>query len=300
MKSKPTFCSPDISSSIAKNTCFSLSQLKILVKQYNKHFPDKIKLNSKSSSNTILSTLNSKLKPLIGDNNQHLWPDYLLSLSPNYELEHISETALVPKKPESWKKNPNTWLTNFDIDAILDKYDNATKYQYKYLGTKPIDFAEINQNQCSFDQNCRINIKDIISENKKFMGLILNLDRHNESGSHWVSLFFCIDPTLKSYGIYYYDSYSGKMPKIVCQYITDIQKQLYKIYKKKPDFYTNNVRHQYGNSECGMFSICYQIRWLNYLKKNKNATFKDIIHVKINDKIMTDIRNILFRPHHEF
>lgn len=286
---KVQYCSPK---SDYINTCFSPSQLKILATQYNKHFPDKIKLRSKD----IISDLDNRLITLLGHNQQYKWPGYLGSLSYNSSIDHIRDSSLMPKKPTEWNNNPNAWLSNLDIDSILEKYSNAEKYQYKYLGTKPIDFAVKQNNTCSFDSDCRVDISALIKNKYKYAGMVLNLDKHNESGSHWVSLFICLDPKSKTYGIYYYDSVSESMPNIVLQYIKDIQQQLFKKYKIKPGFYTNNIQHQYGNNECGMFAICYQIRWLNHLKNNKNTTFQKVINVKINDKIMNEIRNILFRP----
>lgn len=288
--SKVRYCSP----SSSNKSCFNQEQLKELVKQYNKHFPDKIRINSKN----LDELLNKRLKNILGNNNHFLWPDYLASLSPNYKLYDIANSSLMPKKPKEWYHNPNTWLTNLDIDAVLEKFSDTPKFNYHFLGTKSIDFAvKNNDNSCSYDSQCRININDIIKNNKKYMGIVLNLDKHNQSGSHWVSIFFSIDPTSKSYGIYFYDSVSGSMPPIVTQYINDIQSQLKTIYKKKPKFYTNNIQHQYGNNECGMFCLCYQIRWLNLLKKNKNTSFDNVIKVKINDKMVNKMRNILFRPY---
>ena len=286
---KPKYCSPSVKST---KTCFNQTQLKELVKQYNKHFPDKIHLNSKH----LDQKLNSHLKSLIGDNNHFLWPDYLASLSHNPTILNISKITLLPTKPPEWNQNPNKWLTNLDIDAILSKFSDTNKFKYHFLGTKSIDFALKHNNVCSIDSECRINISDLLKNNKKYLGIVLNLDRHDQPGSHWVSLFFNLDIHSKSYGIYYYDSVSHSMPSIVTQYIHDIQSQLLTIYKKKPLFYTNNVVHQYGNNECGMFCICYQIRWLKLLHKNKNTTFKDIINVKINDKMVNQMRHILFRP----
>lgn len=287
---KPQFCSPNTSSS--SNTCFTSPQLRLFAIHYNKTHSDKIRINSKN----ILQDLNRKLTPFVGNNNQHLWPTYLYSKSPDHNLIDIATNSLMPAKPSSWIQNPNTWLTNFDIDAVLFKYSKTKKYHYHFLGTKPIDFAVIHNQSCSFDKDCRIDVSSILHNNKKFIGLVLNLDRHDQSGSHWVSLFCSIDPSLPSYGIYFYDSVSAKIPPIVLPFIHDIQKQLKSLSYPKPKFYTNSIQHQYGNTECGMFSICFQLRWLNLLQKNKNTVFSQIIDVDIDDNTMTKIRDILFRP----
>ena len=59
----------------------------------------------------------------------------------------------------------------------------------------------------------------------------------------------------------------------------------------------NKKQHQRKNTECGIFSIVFQIRWLKSLKLNPNATFNDIVdNDKINDETMYSIRDVLFRP----
>ena len=50
-------------------------------------------------------------------------------------------------------------------------------------------------------------------------------------------------------------------------------------------------------TECGVFSIIYQIRWLNLLKRNKNPKLINIINNnKLTDNNVNEIRNSLYRP----
>ena len=45
-----------------------------------------------------------------------------------------------------------------------------------------------------------------------------------------------------------------------------------------------------------MFSIIYQLRWIENLQKNKNTSFKDIINNKnLTDDNANKMRNYLFR-----
>ena len=50
------------------------------------------------------------------------------------------------------------------------------------------------------------------------------------------------------------------------------------------------MQHQYGNSECGVYSINFILRLL------KGKSFEDITKKLIPDKMMTDYRSFLFRP----
>jgi hypothetical protein len=66
---------------------------------------------------------------------------------------------------------------------------------------------------------------------------------------------------------------------------------------KKFNIFVNNVLHQRSDTECGVFAIVFQTRWLILLKKKINTNFADIIHFnKMNDAVMKVLRNKLFRP----
>lgn len=288
------YCSPGHKNS---HICFDNKDLKTIARVFNHYHSTKIKIRS----NNIFEQLEDKLSKFVGNNSQHKWIDYLLSkinnnLSERTKLKQLC-ISLLPKKPKEWNKNPYTWLSNFDIEAVLSRYSKAKKYKYYFIGVFSIDFALTYKNgSCKINSNCRIDIQDVIDKGCKYMGLVTNLDKHDEPGSHWTSTFFVIDPKLKAYGIYYYDSVGNKMPSLTYEYIIDIQNQLEKKYGKRPQSFQNKRQHQRGNSECGMFSIYYQLRWLKLLQKNKKTTFKDVIDVPITDKLVNDLRNVLFRP----
>ena len=60
----------------------------------------------------------------------------------------------------------------------------------------------------------------------------------------------------------------------------------------------SNISHQNTNSECGIFSIAFQTRWLSLLNTNaQTASFKTVINFKkMNDNVMNLLRNKFFRP----
>lgn len=294
-----SFCSPNTT----HEHCFNLQDLRKIATIYNKTHNNKIPLNTRSTENSIYKHLNNRLKNILGDKSHFLWADYLSQFYNHDETDYsilsdLSDKRLMPKKPEEWQNNPKTWLSNFDIDKVLIHYHNTPKYRYHFIGVVPIDFGVKNQQgSCKYDERCQINMKDIISKKKQFMGLVSNLDTHDGPGYHWTSLFFIIDPSLPNYGIYYYDSVGKGMPELMKLYVIDVCQQLYAIYKLKPRCFVSKVRHQHKNTECGMFSIWYQIRWIDMLLKNpKNVTHKQIIDVKINDDLVSNYRDILFRP----
>jgi hypothetical protein len=211
--------------------------------------------------------------------------------------------------PEEWYSNPNEWLSNYDIEDVMIQYNNDKKYKFSFLGVFPIDFSEEDKfGRCLYSQICSIDINKYINKKIKYIGLITNLDKHNEPGSHWTSTFIIIDPEIKCYGAYYYDSNAMSIPKYVLKFLKSIKMQLKKKYPDKEFKIQNNtIRHQRKNTECGMFSMAFQIRWLNALLKYKELKFKSpyespdfakyiINSENIKDSTMEESRTYLYRP----
>jgi hypothetical protein len=65
----------------------------------------------------------------------------------------------------------------------------------------------------------------------------------------------------------------------------------------------NKKRHQFKNSECGMFSMVFLIRWLNYINRQKKGEIEDvslnsIIGLDIKDDDVFNLRKEFFRPNY--
>ena len=166
------------------------------------------------TTTTILQQLEINqaiIKNIVGDKKHYLWFDYLCQYSTFdecFKLNNISDSRLLPKKPAEWYKNKTAWLSNFDIEDVLTHYHKCKKYNYEFIGVFTVDFAvkETNGKCKYYDNKCTPNIRNNIENNKKYLGIVTNLDTFDQGGSHWTSIFIVIDPTLPSYGIYYYDS----------------------------------------------------------------------------------------------
>ena len=90
--------------------------------------------------------------------------------------------------------------------------------------------------------------------------------------------------------------------------MNNIKKQCNQIYPNYNFRITyNNLQHQKKNTECGMFSMVYQIRWLNFMlnyKKHKaNNPYEDksipdkvVSDITITDDVMIMHRKYMFRP----
>jgi len=251
--------------------------------------------------------LNDKMSIYKAKNKEWFWCNIIASLTNNkaekQRIKRIDITTLRPEVPKEWLKNKTEWLSNYDIVNVMSQYSNDKKYKYNFLGVFPIDFAVKINGRCLYSSVCNINIKDYIKKGIKYIGFINNLDKHNESGSHWVSTFIIIDPDSSSYGCYYYDSTSKIIPNYIKLFVDIIKKQLEEIYPKKVFKITSNdKRHQRKNTECGVFSMVYQIRWINFLLHDKNFNKKKdaykiiVSDDNIKDDNMVKKRSDLFRP----
>ena len=299
-------CSPLAADTVYKKykTCFSLDALKRLAITWNTQNPtNSIKIRG-SSSTRIWSDLNKKLEDKCsGNDKESCWVSTLRA-----DSSSVIAKSLRPSRPSSWDSNPSEWLSNIDIENVMFQYNELKSNGYKFLGVFAIDFAEKDEfGRCLYEEICSLNIFNLRKKKIDYVGLITNLDKHDEPGSHWTSTFICIDPYSPNFGAYYYDSVSRPPPKEMQKFITDLKTQADIItndlntktrnHKQVYTFRTayNKKQDQYGNNECGMFSIYYQLNWLKYLETNPTAKFEDVIAGKISDKMMNDYRSIIFR-----
>jgi hypothetical protein len=89
--------------------------------------------------------------------------------------------------------------------------------------------------------------------------------------------------------IYYLDSYGEEIPRQLKKFVTKVQKQSLNIGNKKEyELLENKRRHQFSESECGMYSLYFIIKML------KGMTFKKFTSKRIKDSYMTKLRKIYF------
>jgi hypothetical protein len=298
----------------AKNPyIFSKVSLIYLIDTWNKYKEDKIIYKKTYKISKLSDLLNEKIKPICDDKQYWCWTGTISKITTNTKtkelIKMIENEELRPEMPIEWYKNKTEWLSNYDIEDVMNQYDKCSKYKYAFLGVFPIDFSEEDKfGRCLYSKICSLDIKKYINKNIKQLGLITNLDKHNHNGSHWTSTFIIIDPRNKCYGAHYYDSNGINIPLYVKKFINNIKKSLQIIYPNSKFRITyNTLKHQKKNTECGMFSMTHQIRWLNCILKYKElklpSPYKDDKFInyitsdnKITDDNMVISRNYLYRP----
>lgn len=296
------YCSPSGQEVYKKDkTCFTKAALMRLADTWNTSHPnDVIRPSKMRDKATLWQALRVKMASMC--DNEACWADTLHGHHPSAEVAR----SLRPIKPKEWDKNSHTWLTNFDIEAVMKQYDFDThpKYKYKFIGVFPIDFqAKTLMGQCLYREFCSLDIGKLYKQGIRYVGMITNLDKHTESGSHWTSLFICIDPSLPCFGAYYYDSVASSPPPEINVFLESVKYQVMKLpgaAQKTFIIKHNNIQHQRGNTECGVFSIDYQVRWITSLYKRKKTTFADIVNIPtLNDATIHTHRSVYYRPFHQ-
>ena len=193
-----------------------------------------------------------------------------------------------PEKPSEWNKDRYTWLNTYDILFVIQQYE-ALHTDFKFLGVYPIDFANTNSTgACIGDTLCNFDIQNLHKNKKTHFGLILNLDTHDQSGSHWVSLYCNLEPKHKNYGIFYYDSVANPPSREVKTFMSLVKKQMHNDPKFKIKW--NKIQKQKENSECGMFSIIFLTQCL------KDMSFDAICRQMPMDEEINRLRDVIYTP----
>ena len=233
-------CSINNSSNNTENyTCFNKNSLLKIAKNL------KIKtsnLKKKQLWNEINNTLNC--------NNEKCW------------INKIDKTIINKFYKPLIPKGKYKWLTNNDIDMVLNQYNDSN---FKFFGAIPSDYFHFNKIP-----------KKISSQNN---AIIFNLDKSHQKGSHWIAIF--IDNKNKI--IEYFDSTGYDIDnKDIKNFFNH---NTFKNYTKK----INKNKHQINNSECGIYTIFYITNRLN------GKSFEDLSNNIIHDKQMNKNRQKFFR-----
>jgi len=192
----------------------------------------------------------------------------------------IYEKYFKPIMPKDWYKFSNEWLSNIDIENVLEQYENEPKFNFKLLAISPIDWnvklGYFFNSECVTNELCSVNTKKIntFKKNKKWkLAIVFNTDTHSGPGQHWISLFVNMNERSKNYGIYYFDSNGSFESKYINDIIKKLKTHIDAINKKPIKVFSNKIAIQTTNSECGMYSLVFII----YMIKNK--PFKEVLKI---------------------
>lgn len=273
-------CSPINNKNKLEFSCFSNDDLKKLRDLWNIRHPDA--LISSNESKEIWNSLQKYMGSVC--NKESCWVKQKFV---NGKVKRKLEEAFAPLSPKEWKKNPNEWLSSVDILNVMKLYEKAYKC-FEFLGPSPIDYdSKQLYGECVWNELCNFDLMKQIKTGKTKIGIIFNLDPHYLGGSHWISLFI----NIKKKTIFYFDSAGEEIPKRIMNFVINVTEQG-KALTPRIDFtFDQNypVEHQYGNTECGIYSIFFIVHML----EDKITSHYLKTHI-LKDDYMQKFRKVYF------
>jgi len=273
-------CSPKDKNEINEFTCYTSGSLYKLRDKWNARHPDaKIDTNDTKEIHQMLTNYLSNVC-----NKESCWLKQTREFG---KVEQEFTDSFAPESPKEWKNNPNEWLTSVDIMNVMQQYEKAYKC-FDFVGPSPVDFDKRKlYGECVWEELCNFNLEEQVKNGKTKIGLIFNTDPHNKPGEHWVSMFVDV----KKCQISFFDSVGNKIPKQIMALVKRIQTQGRNMTPKLNMKFDQNypVEHQYGNTECGIYSLFFIVHMLEdkiteeYLKT----------HI-LKDKYMENFRKVYF------
>jgi hypothetical protein len=292
-------CAP--SKVYSEGSCFTTESLHKIAQAYNNY------IGAESNKLINLNLTKSDLVKELTNRITNCGTDQLCWLDVDW-IKRIKDTDIHkntfrPKGPQGRFK----WLSTTNINEIMKQYED--KYNdFKFLGAVPYDFEDLTQlniGGLDFDE---------LTVQTKRVGLVINLDEHWKRGSHWVGLFadFSKDQIL------YFDSYGTKPKKRISEFVKKIALWCFKRhhmgiqkggnedlefidtesqfmrpnknkYEESMNIDYNKTRHQFKNSECGVYSVNFILRML------KGESFENICSNITSDDKVNECRKQYFR-----
>jgi hypothetical protein len=201
--------------------------------------------------------------------------------------KQLRKQYLRPRRPLKWDDDPDMWLNNFNIINCLKQYEQAYSW-FKFLGVFPIDFSapdpykHTKSPKCLYQETCDLNLKNEYAKGIRGIALIFNLDPHFKDGSHWVALYINLQNIKKPF-VGYFDSYGYDVPPLIGRLMRSFKLQI-----RTCELGYNARKFQFGDSECGMFSMYFIICMMC------GISFEDFCKDSVSDDFMLELRKILF------
>lgn len=268
----PKACSPISKAEIrggAFSTCYSYEALQNIAEAYNKTAPKDDQITITKSKKALWNAIKSKMDRMSDCEGEWCWVKQPLEIDAN-ERKRLASTFKPPIP-----KGKYDWLSTEDIDHVINQYVQTHPELY-FLGTWPMDFEKLHKKFTEFDP------VQILKAGKTKVALVLNEDTSDQPGSHWVGLF--ID--LAKRQVNFFDSLGDKPKKPVIDWIERINKKT----QKPLQLLWNPHRHQYANTECGVYTINFLI------KRIEDVPFRKIVSDEIRDEAMNKKRADFFNP----
>eukprot|EP00798_Chlamydomonas_sp_ICE-L_P017264 gene17264-biopygen26171 len=206
------------------------------------------------------------------------------------EVEWLQKNPQIPRSFSSafrptWSDGePHNLLDTFDIWNVLDQYEDSHPH-FRFLGVHPVNFQDpaigddssslLEEDAHGQQRRCISVVRELCNlhantfpettDGKTDFGLVVNMDPSWMEGSHWAAMYGCIDRSKPyRYWLYYYDSLGDKPPAPMLQFMKRF------VSGTDVPIGWNTIKHQYGDSECGLYSISFIINCLSTTSSFQN------------------------------
>jgi len=273
----------NIIKSATDESCFSIDALRKIADKWNTTYPDKaIKYTDATTGKYLWNSINNAMSAKCDNEVCWLKQDFIKESSLSQELAKNFK----PLMPKKWESNPREWLNTIDIRDVMNQYE-IKHPDFEFIGPVPMDFdSKVGFGQCVINELCNIKLASLLEKGKRKLGVIFNLDKHTQPGSHWVAMWAHF-PDAGEGKICYWDSYGMRPNPEVVVLMNRLKEQAHSL-GKLVEIKVNKRRHQYKNTECGVYCIYFLTSFL------EGRAFEDIVGNIINDDKMFEKRKDFF------
>lgn len=278
-------CAPGLQ--YTAESCAKLTVLIEIAKAYN--------VSAQSSDKIMLSQNHELLNPQkykqylvneitrrVGDKctTQKCWSTQ--EFMKNMEAKAYEEFTKYTFRPDS-PEGRFEWLSTYNINDTIAQYEENFQ-GFKFFGAVPMDFADI-----PYFEVGHIDYAKYYKQGITQIGVIFNLDNHDQPGSHWTAMF----TDFKNGNIFYFDSFAVKPERRVRALMRQQTKFLKSLGKNTDSIRIdyNKVQHQHGNNACGVYSINFLVRMA------RGDDFDTLCNNPISDERMNKCRLVYFDRH---
>jgi len=265
---KKRVCAPRKKGDVNHFTCYTNDMLEKIKGMWNKKHPEDMIHTTKPVE--IWSEYQKKIGDLC--DNEECW------------LPTGSNNQFAPPKPEY--ENKNKWLSNVDIENVLKQYEKIY-HCFEFLGPTPIDYNSPYGSGFVCNKVANFQLINYIEQRKTKIGIVFNLDRHTQGGSHWVCLFI----NIKEGYIFYFDSVGSRMPLQIKKLVDKIVKQgrelLHPMHFRVE---VNRIQHQRKNNECGVYCLFV----ITTLLQDSKSVY-ELKTERYPDNEMYELRSVFFQ-----
>ena len=216
----------------------------------------------------------------------------------NHALVERLQNAFRPTYPEAWNSNPRVWLNTIDLEQVLRQYE-VSHPRFKFVGVFPRDFATKSawSGQCISPPMCSLSVSQLRQEGRTQFGIVFNMDKHDQRGSHWTACYGGVDPRRANrFGIWYYDSVGyaapGEIKAFMTTFAADVKTTMGAKAGAKFVVQRNKVRKQFQDTECGIYALFFVAVCLT-----TRTPFETICRKTMGyDAAIHKLRKVFFRP----